>query len=124
MIFSFSVALLILLILIGVMIDVLLTDLNNTVPSRLGAMGGCMVFVPLWYQIIRKNKPVWQPGRRYWYRWLWLILTTLIVTVTEIGMGLPLLLIGLGFASFIWFVIDAFKNPTDFRVTKTAIIEE
>ena len=37
--------------------------------APLGGAIGMILWVPLWYWVIRRGKPVWQPGRRFWARW-------------------------------------------------------
>jgi hypothetical protein len=125
--FACATALFILLALLGVLIDLLGTPVwgsGGEAHSGIGVSVGSLVFVFLWYHVIRKHKPVWQPGRRYWHRWLWILLVIGIIIVTEIGMSLLLHVSLVGIASFVWFIIDAIKNPRDFCVTETALIEE
>lgn len=101
----------------GVLFDILIfTKLMKTgeVSSGIGSALGLIAFVTLWYGYIRKGRPVWQPGRRFWIRWAWIS-----------GVGFPVVtldsvffpfVLALYLANIAYFALDAVKSGGDYRI--------
>lgn len=112
-----ATALALLFALVGVFLDILTTATllkDGNVHSGIGVTGGLIAFVVLWYGYIRNDRPVWQPGRRFWFRWAWLT-----------GLGYPLVMmeaslfpivLALGLANLAYFIFDAFRCRSEYRV--------
>jgi hypothetical protein len=113
-----AMALALLFALVGVLLDIFTTAKllkDGDVHSGIGVTGGLIAFVVLWYGYIRNDRPVWQPGRRFWVRWAWLT-----------GLGYPLIMmeasffpivLALGLANLAYFIFDAFRCRGEYRVT-------
>ena len=73
------------------------------------------LFVGFWYKILRRGKPVWQPGRRFWVRFSYISFFSLLGYA---GLGDIFLLLGpLGLANIGFFIIDAYVNWSDISIT-------
>ena len=118
LILASATAIALLFSLAGVLLDILTTATlleDNKLHSGIGVTVGLVAFVILWYGFIRNGRAVWQPGRRFWFRWAWLT-----------GLGYPLVMmeaslfpivLGLGLANLAYFVFDAFRCRGEYRVT-------
>ena len=74
-----SISVFIILWLVGVFLE-----LTNVIPAGLGTFVGLSAYVVIWYYFLRKNKPVWQPGRRFWLRWLALSVGAAVTFILEL----------------------------------------
>ena len=104
--------------LAGVLLDILTTATllkDGNVHSGIGVTVGLLAFVILWYGLIRKGRPVWQPGRRFWVRWAWL--SGCGYPLAMVDFSLLFLVLALGLANLAYFVFDAFKCRNEYRVT-------
>ena len=73
------------------------------------------LFAGFWYKILRRGKPVWQPGRRFWVRFSYISFFSLLGYA---GLGDIFLLLGpLGLANIGFFIIDAYVNWSDISIT-------
>ena len=73
------------------------------------------LFAGFWYKILRRGKPVWQPGRRFWVRFSYISFFSLLGYA---GLGDIFLLLGpLGLANIVFFFIDAYINWSDVSIT-------
>lgn len=116
--FAYATAIALLFAIAGVILDMIMTSTilkNGNIHSGIGLTVGLLAFVILWYGLIRKGRPVWQPGRRFWVRWIWL--TGLGYPLVLMEPSLFLLVLGLGLLNLAYFVFDAFKCRSEYRVT-------
>lgn len=119
---SSAVALWSIMITGGTMAEVFLMadQMRGPFYTPVGAAIGMVLWVPLWYWVIRRGKPVWQPGRRFWARWFWV--QVIFVPVALVGPA-PGMIIGLAANAifFLMFLWDAVKNRDEFEITKPAL---
>jgi len=106
-----SISVFIILWLVGVFLE-----LTNVIPAGLGTFVGLSAYVVIWYYFLRKNKPVWQPGRRFWLRWLALSVGAAVTFILELDSSLTIFIFLLGFANIVWFLIDAYRNFSDVSI--------
>jgi hypothetical protein len=106
-------------IFVGTFLDLtVFIHLNNFDPllKKLGSVSAPILFVALWYKLIRKNKPVWQPGRRFWVRYVYLSVTgILFVGFYDLVL---LFLLPAAAANIVYFLYEAYRNWSDIRITK------
>lgn len=113
-----AMALALLFALVAVLLDIFTTAKllkDGSVHSGIGVTGGLIAFVVLWYGYIRTGRPVWQPGRRFWFRWAWL--TGLSYPLVFLETSLLPIVLALGLANLAYFIIDAFRCRSEYRVT-------
>lgn len=113
-----ATALALLFALAGVLFDIFTTAIllkDGNVHSGVGVTVGLIAFVVLWYGYIRNARPVWQPGRRFWFRWAWL--TGLGYPLISVETSLFPILLALGLANLAYFIFDAFRCRREYRVT-------
>lgn len=113
-----AMALALLFALVGVLLDIFTTAKllkDGNVHSGIGVTGGLIAFVVLWYGYIRTGRPVWQPGRRFWFRWAWL--TGLSYPLVFLETSLLPIVLALGLANLAYFIIDAVRCRSEYRVT-------
>ena len=118
LVFASATAMALLFALAGVLLDILTTATllkDGNVHSGIGVTVGLLAFVILWYGLIRKGRPVWQPGRRFWVRWAWL--SGCGYPLAMVDFSLLFLVLALGLANLAYFVFDAFKCRNEYRVT-------
>ena len=83
----------------------------------LGISLSWLFFVFAWYGVIRANKPVWQPGRRFWVRWVWISVSSIVVEALDIT-ATAVFASSFVILSVLWLLIDAVKNFKDVSLTK------
>jgi len=106
-----SISLFIILWLVGVFFEI-----TKVIPAGLGTFVGWSAYVIIWYYFLRKNKPVWQPGRRFWLRWLALAAVSVGALIIETGSIVFIYIFVLGLVNIVWLFIDAYKNFSDVSI--------
>jgi hypothetical protein len=100
----------ILFYLIGVFLDITIYQSGGIIN-----LACVFLFAGFWYKILRRGKPVWQPGRRFWIRFSYISFFSLLGYA---GLGDIFLLLGpLGLANIVFFFIDAYINWSDVSIT-------
>ena len=106
-----SISLFIFLWFVGIFFEI-----TNVIPAGLGSFVAFSSYVGIWYYFLRKNKPVWQPGRRFWLRWLVLSLCAAGVLILELGFSFLIFISLLGIANIVLFFYDAYRNFSDVSI--------
>ena len=108
-------------ILVGTYLDLIvfvyLDDFDSFL-KQLGRSSAPIIFVALWYKLIRKNKPVWQPGRRFWVRYVYLSATGIFATFLGFYALIPMFLLPAAMANIVFFPFEAYRNWSDISITK------
>jgi len=107
--------------LVGTFLDLtIFIHLNNFDPllKQLGLVSAPMLFVALWYKVIRANKPVWQPGRRFWVRYVYLSVIGIFAKFLGSYDLILMFLLPAGAANIVFFLFEAYRNWSDISITK------
>jgi len=94
------------------------THLNNSEPflRQLGLISSPIIFVSLWYKFIRKNKPVWQPGWRFWKRYIYLSVAGIFIKILGFYDLIFMFLLPAAMANILFFLFEAYRNWSDISV--------
>ena len=108
-------------ILVGTFLDLLvfsnLKNIFNPLFNQLGLVSAPILFVALWYKLIRKNKPVWQPGRGFWVRYVYISLIGIFAKLYGFYVLILGFLLPAAGANIIFFLFEAYRNWSDISIT-------
>ena len=111
-----ALSLALIFVFVGGAIDVALSA-QSVLQSNYVNIGGSIglwLWVPTWYGLVQRRKPVWQPGRRFWIRWFWLQILAVPLAI----FGLPLFAILANILLLVVFVFDSITSGKVLELTQ------
>ena len=116
--FTLAVLLLFLLSAISTILIQSASGISHSDAVIFGGFSAITMWILMWYFIIRRKQPVWQPGKRFWMRWLCVQLIGLPFTLIDVSGISALIIQSVLFILVITFLVDAVRNFGQYEIAK------